>query len=359
MLAIFGIVILFSIFAIFIFQKKNLDNKANNDKQLNLSSVNKSLTNANADEACNPLVPKHITTPFKSSLNQVPPPLPPKLSRQAQLYQNLGSSNNTHTNNINGLPTVEVCFIIIKFLYYYFFFQVRPIQSVIASSRILNENNCLNSPLLIKQRQNNFAIKNNSTASDNNSIKSDISRKQPQPPPHQRNHQTGNNINQNNNLKSCCSSAGLAKQNCCTSIINQQNSPMLEFNLIENKQKKNLFQNIEKNKITEITQNVIKEQEINKSNKFKTTQKKLKNNDYLTMKPIHRAKPFIAQSINENSQERPPTPPAHRPLIQKNNNNKCICNLIDSCTGECVLQLYDNPNDSTNSNIIKANTKVC
>lgn len=116
----FAIAIIFLALVVFICQRKNSNNESPLNsacKKVNSSnnkhfapkngSVNKSLAKTAADEACNPLVPKHTAAPFQNVSNQ-PPPLPPKLSRHAQLYQNLGS--NAHTNNINGLPTVEVCF---------------------------------------------------------------------------------------------------------------------------------------------------------------------------------------------------------------------------------------------------------
>lgn len=119
MLIVFAVAIIFSAFAVLICQRKNSNNKMsmfsckkakNNNNELKPSQiVNKSLAKTTVDEACNPLVPKHTTSPFQNSKNQSPPPLPPKLSRQIQLYQNLGSSN-AHTSNISGLPTVEVCF---------------------------------------------------------------------------------------------------------------------------------------------------------------------------------------------------------------------------------------------------------
>lgn len=143
-------------------------------------------------------------------------------------------------------------------------------------------------------------------------MKSNNSRKQPQPPPHQRHHD--NNISYNN-------TSGSIKQTC-VSTAHHQNFLINEFNLIENKKNNQLFYGAEKNKTAGITRNTPKESKINKSNGFKNGQKKTSNNnDYLTMKPIHRAKPFFALSINENNFINDKHPSASR-------NYNCIDNIF-------------------------------
>lgn len=78
----------------------------------------------------NPLVPRHTTAPGQGTADRPPPPLPPKFSRNAQLYQNLGAGI-THSQTATaasygisttaGLPTVEVLFLDFSLKFDYFF----------------------------------------------------------------------------------------------------------------------------------------------------------------------------------------------------------------------------------------------
>lgn len=96
---------------------------------------------------------------------------------------------------------------------------------------------------------------------------------------------------------------------CCPSASSSQ-APSQEFNQAEN-YRNNLVHEIcpEKNKINNIKKNTSNELKvdsaINKINGLKKnehiSQSQIpSNNDYLTMKPIHRAKPFITQALNKN-----------------------------------------------------------
>ncbi|KAH7717994.1 hypothetical protein AAVH_14582 [Aphelenchoides avenae] len=74
------------------------------------------------------------------------------------------------------------------------------------------------------------------------------------------------------------------------------------------------------------------------------------NSDYLTMKPIHRAKPFkpsaseesdgVSMALLSNASERPPAPPQHRPKPSTTERSSQD------------TKLYDNPNEGdTLSNV--------
>src|SRR5688572_12821211 len=92
----------------------------------------------------------------------------------------------------------------------------------------------------------------------------------------------------------------------------------MELDTVENIRK-------EKEKLQSLTSNVLAD--------FGHEQ----NSDYLTMKPIFRAKPFQMGGRNTSLEKAPP-PPAHRNVRLEQERTE-------------TTKLYDNPNDDTLSNV--------
>lgn len=124
LLAIILITIILAAIIVYCCQRNPVSTKNCKNRRLRTQKNNKkSKSNGGLDTLAsdvtlqNPLVPRPTTAPGQGTADRPPPPLPPKFSRNAQLYQNLGSGIG-HTQTVasyaisvtSGLPTVEVKF---------------------------------------------------------------------------------------------------------------------------------------------------------------------------------------------------------------------------------------------------------
>lgn len=117
LLAILLLAIFLSSLAVYVCQRQNHGSSANNTSSTARRKRSKVAgakpTPSDDPNVCNPLVPKETSAPGQGSTNKPPPPLPPKFSKNAQLYQNLGKN---HHNSAARLPTVEVSIIFLMTL---------------------------------------------------------------------------------------------------------------------------------------------------------------------------------------------------------------------------------------------------
>ncbi|KAI1706414.1 cadherin-4 [Ditylenchus destructor] len=297
---------------------------------------------------CNPLVPRATVAPGQGTADRPPPPLPPKFLRNAQLYQNLGGG---HHNSTSRLPTVEV----------------RPMRCYTrgGSPSVKSSNNDITGgPPELPAKKNSSGSRRNITCARRESEGGSIHNLcQPEATTRQYgsaasdlervavqnntdmlrmfgrriNNSPGSTHNHHSRHQSHeqffepvlldPATRGISDSIQCLST--EAEVPAHYSQQIQTAcAAAALNIRLEKEKLDNLTRNVLADFDAEN------------NSDYLTMKPIHRAKPFrngdvnlqeISSNFDDNS-VRPPTPPLHRrPLENRSASTK----------------LYDNPNDNT------------
>ncbi|KAL7074303.1 hypothetical protein ACQ4LE_006236 [Meloidogyne hapla] len=245
------------------------------------------------DPACNPLVPRKTTASQVIADQQPPPPRPPRYRRD--------------THGTAALPTVEV-----KPMHRVQ--QNKPTTTITDNISLKSnqtiQSNQLNEPSSIPKIRRTSA----STGAIQKRRKKENILNVPEPPPR---HSSGDlvkelEINTNSNAQLLLRSFGLPldpeELNNNKEIIQEE----------EEKDNNNYSQKIEKACNIAINNKKQKLLINNNSDSFvgTSTNTSSPSSDYLTMKPVHRAKPFLSNKLDEESLP-PPPPPQHRTTTAK------------------------------------------